>query len=256
VARDLSPIVPPPDGVLLARSLAHKLDARPGDTIAVEQTTGRRIHATVRVAGIVDPMIGSSAYMDMDAEARLMREAGRIGGAYVRLDPAAYRDFTTTLKRTPALMGASFVSLAETSMRRNFDEHMGVMTAIYSSFAAIMAGGIAFSAARVTLAEQQRDLATLRVLGFTRLEVSYVLIGEIAALALLAIPFALAFGTGMAIWLTHLFSTENFAFPFVFNPHGYAFAMTFTLGCVLAAALVVRTAIDHLDMVGTLKARD
>lgn len=256
VARDLSEIRPSLYGVLLARSLARKLDARPGDTIDVEQIAGRQVRTSVVVAHIVDPMIGASAYMDQSLQARLMREPGRISGGYIRLDPQAYRAFTARLKRTPALANVSFVKLAEKSMRTNFKEHMGVMTAIYSGFAAIMAGGIAFSAARVTLAEQQRDLATLSVLGFTRLEVSYVLIGEIAALALLSLPFGIVFGTVMAIWLTHLFGTETFAFPFVFNPPGYAFAIAFTMGCVLAASLIVRTAIDRLDMVGVLKARD
>jgi len=256
IGRDQRPIAAPAEGVLLSRSLAAKLEARPGDTIGVEQTTGRRVRAGVRVAGVIEPMVGSSAYMDFDALGRLMRDPGRIGGAYIRLDPAAYAAFTSRLKRTPALMGASFLRLAERSMRTNFNEHMGLMTAIYSSFAAIMAGGIAFSAARVTLAEQQRDLATLRVLGFTRLEVSYVLVGEILALALAGVPFGVAFGTAMAVWLTHLFSTETFAFPFVFNPSGYAFAIAFTLGCVLVAALVVRQSVDRLDMVGVLKARD
>ncbi len=256
IDRDGRPIAMPADGILLSRSLARKLDARTGDIITAEQSTGQRLRLPVRVAGIAEPMTGASAYMDLYAEARLMRETGRIGGAYVRLDPSRYDDFTAVLKKTPALMGASFVSLAERSMRRNFNEHMGLMTAIYASFAAIMAGGIAFSAARVTLAEQQRDLATLRVLGFTRLEVSYVLVGEIMVLAVLSLPFAAAFGTVMAIWLTHLFGTENFAFPFVFNPPGYAFAMAFTLACVLAAAMIVRASVDRLDMVGVLKARD
>jgi putative ABC transport system permease protein len=249
-------ITPPSEGVLLSRSLARQIGAAAGDTIVVEQTTGRRLQTSVRVAAIVEPMIGSSAYMDLDAAGRLFREAGQINGAYIRLDRAEYGRFTTQLKKTPALVGASFVSLGEKAMRKNFNEHMGLMTAIYSGFAAIMAGGIAFSAARVTLAEQERDLATLRVLGFTRMEVSYVLIGEIAILALMSVPFGLAFGTAMAIWLTHLFSTETFAFPFVFNPRGYAFAIAFTLGCVLAAALIVRRSVDRLDMVGVLKARD
>lgn len=256
IGRDGAPIAIPGDGILLSRSLARKLDARADDVIIAEQSTGRRLRLPVRVAGIAEPMTGASAYMDLDAEARLMRETGRISGAYVRLDPARYDAFTAVLKRTPALMGASFVSLAERSMRRNFSEHMGLMTAIYASFAAIMAGGIAFSAARVTLAEQQRDLATLRVLGFTRLEVSYVLVGEIMVLALLSLPFAALFGTAMAVWLTRLFGTENFAFPFVFNPPGYAFAMTFTLICVLTAAMIVRSSVDRLDLVGVLKARD
>src|SRR5690606_22351916 len=107
-----------------------------------------------------------------------------------------------------------------------------------------MAGGVAFSAARITLAEQERDLATLRVLGLTRAEVSYILVGELMALALIAAPAGIAFGTLLAIWLMQLFQTDMYAFPFVFNPGGYAFAVTFTLVCVAAAALVVRMGID------------
>lgn len=256
VGRNLSALSPPPDGLLLSRSLANRLDARAGDQIMTIETGGRRIAGPLRVVGVVDPVIGGSAYMDRAALARWMREPGRIGGAQIRIDPARYRPFNAELKTTPVLAGASFVSLAERAMRRNFREHMGLLTTIYSSFAAVMAGGVAFSAARVTLAEQERDLATLRVLGFTRLEASYVLIGEIAFLSLLSLPFALIFGTAMAVWMTHLFGTENFSFPFVFNPSGYAFAIAFTLACVAAAALVVRRSIDRLDMVGVLKARE
>jgi putative ABC transport system permease protein len=141
-------------------------------------------------------------------------------------------------------------------MRRNFDEHIGMMIAIYAAFAAVMAGGVAFSAARVTLAEQERDLATLRVLGFTRAEVSYVLVGEIAVLAFMAVPFGCLLGTGMAMWLMQLFRTDMYAFPWVFDPSSYAFAVGFTLFCVIIAALIVRRDVDRLDMVGVLKARD
>lgn len=243
-------------GVTLALSLAQKLGARPGDTIEVEQTRGQRMTAHVRVGGIAEPMLGSSAYMNLDALARLMREPGRISGAHVRMDAAQHSRFNQALKETPALVGASFVTLAEHSMRTNFDEHIGLMIAIYSAFAAVMAGGVAFSAARVTLAEQERDLATLRVLGFTRTEVSYVLIGEIAVLAFLAVPFGCLIGTGMAMWLMQLFRTDMYAFPWVFDPSSYAFAVAFTLACVIIAALIVRRDVDRLDMVGVLKARD
>lgn len=247
---------PPPTGIALARALAQKLDARPGDQIYVEQTRGRRIATQVRVSAIVDPMIGSSAYMELGALARLMREPGRINGAHLLADPAHHADFSLRIKETPGIAGASFVSQAEASMRQEFEESIGVMNFIYAAFAAVMASGIAFSAARVTLAEQERDLATLRVLGFTRAEVSYVLVGELMALALLAVPAGMALGTVLSIWLMRLFQTDMYAFPFVFNPGGYAFAVAFTLLCVLAAALVVRTGVDRLDMIGVLKARD
>ncbi|SUS03330.1 conserved membrane hypothetical protein [uncultured Defluviicoccus sp.] len=256
VNADLTTIEPPAAGVALARVLADKLEARVGDTLDVEQTTGRNLVFTTKVAVIVDPMIGASGYMELGALARLMREPRRVTGVNVRLDAAAYDRFNAAVKKAPALAAASFVNLAERSMRENFDRSVGTMNLIYMSFAAIMAGGVAFSAARITLAEQERDLATLRVLGFTRLEVSYVLIGELALLGLLAVVPGVITGTLMGEWLMNLFSNDLYSFPYVFNDHGYAVAIGFTLGCVAAAALLVRTGIDRLDMVGVLKARD
>jgi putative ABC transport system permease protein len=185
-----------------------------------------------------------------------MREPGRVSGAHLRMDEARYEAFNSAIKDIPGIAGVSFVGQAEASMRSEFEQGVGVMNFIYAAFAAVMAGGVAFSAARITLAEQERDLATLRVLGFTRLEVSYILVGELMALALIAIPAGLALGTLLSIWLMRLFQTDMYAFPFVFNPAGYAFAIAFTLGCVATAAMVVRTSIDKLDMIAVLKARD
>lgn len=256
IGQDRRPIEPPAAGIFLARALAERLGAQPGDTILVEQASGRRTQASVRVAGIVDPMVGSSAYMELSALSRLMREPGRISGAHARLDYGSYAAFNQRIKETPALAGVSFVTLAAQSMRTQFDEGVGVMNFIFAAFAAVMAGGVAFAAARITFAEQQRDLATLRVLGFTRTEVSYVLIGELLALAVLAIPLGCAIGLVLAQVLMASFETELYSFPFVYNPPGYAFAIGFTLLCVLAAAFVVRRGIDRLDMVAVLKARD
>lgn len=246
----------PPAGVSLARALAEKLGAQPGDEILLEQMRGRRIAIPVRVSAIVDPMIGASAYMELDALSRLLREPGRVSGAHLLADPIDHENFNRAIKEIPAIAGASFVQQAEASMRREFDEGVGMMNFIYAAFAAVMAGGVAFSAARITLAEQERDLATLRVLGFTRLEASYVLVGELMTLALLAVPGGIAIGTWLAVWLMRLFETDMYAFPFVFNPPGYAFAVAFTLLCVLSASSIVRTGVDRLDMIGVLKARD
>jgi putative ABC transport system permease protein len=247
---------PPAAGIMLARALAANLDARPGDEIEVEQVSGRRIRARVQVSGIVDPMVGSTAYMNLEGLGRLLREPDRISGVHVQLDSARYGAFNARLKETPALAGVSFLRQAERSMRKTFDEGVGFMNFIYIGFAAVMAGGVAFSAARVTMAEQARDLATLRVLGFTRGEASYVLVGELFVLALLAVPIGCVLGTVLGIWLMKLFETDMYTFSFVFNPGGYAFAIAFSLGCVAAASFIVRLGIDRLDMVSVLKARD
>jgi putative ABC transport system permease protein len=249
-------VEPPAAGIALPRRLAERLDARPGDEIEIEQVSGKRVTARVRVSMIFDPMVSSSAYMGIDELRRLFREPGRISGAHLSLDPARQAAFNAAIKAMPALAGASFVGKAEASMRRAFDEGVGVMSYLYVVFAGVMAGGVAFSAARVTLAEQERDLATLRVLGFTRGEVSYVLVGELAVLALLAVPLGCVLGAVLGAWLMQLFQTDMYSFSFIFNPGGYAFAIAFTLGCVAGASLVVRMGIDRLDMVGVLKARD
>lgn len=250
------PILPPPEGIVLSAYLAGKLGAHTGDEIEVEQTARGQIRAPVKVAAITRPLVGSGAFMNLDALSRLMREPGQITGAQVRLDTADYVRFNGKLKEMPALAGASFSRLTEAGQRARVAEGVGFMNLVYLTFAAVMAGGVAFSAARLTFAEQERDLATLRVLGFTRLEVSYVLVGELMVLALLAVLPGLLLGLGFAVWLTSLFSTEMFAFPFIPNTPGYAFALVFTVGCVLLAALVVRFNVDRLDMVGVLKARD
>lgn len=256
VDREGHAVDPPASGVALSRALARRLEAQPGDIIEVIQVSGRQVRETVRVSRIVDPMVGSAAYMNLEALGRLVREPDRISGVHVRLDPSRHADFNARLKDTPALAGVSFVRQAETSMRKAYDQGVGVMTSIYLVFAAIMAGGVAFSASRVTLAEQERDLATLRVLGFTRAETSYILMGELLVLALLAIVPGCLLGTGLGVQLMRLFQTDMYSFDFVFSPGAYAFAIAFTLLCVLVAGLIVRTGVDRLDLVAVLKARD
>ena len=247
---------PPASGIALSRTLAERLDATPGDSIEVVQVAGRQVRRDVRVSRIVDPMVGSAAYMNLADLGRMIGEPGRISGVNVRLDPASHVALNARLKETPAIAGVSYLRQAEAAMRKAYADGVGVMTSLYLVFAAIMAGGVAFSASRVTFAEQERDLATLRVLGFTRAEASYILLGELMALALLAVAPGCLLGTGLGIQLMRLFQTDMYSFSFVFSPGAYAFAIACTLLCVGLAGLSVRTAVDRLDLVGVLKARD
>jgi putative ABC transport system permease protein len=119
-----------------------------------------------------------------------------------------------------------------------------------------MAAGVAFSAARVTLAEQQRDLATLRVLGFGRREASYVLVAELGALLLVALPLGALLGVVMSRWLMSQFQTDLFTFPYVTSAGAYAWPALFVSLAVMVATLLVRRGVDRLDLVGVLKSRD
>src|SRR5690606_33552117 len=132
----------------------------------------------------------------------------------------------------------------------------GFFNGMFVLLSMLMAAGVAFSAARVTLAEQERDLATPRVLGFGRREASDVLLAEIRALLLLALPLGALFGRWLSAWLMSQFQTDMFTFPYVTSAEAYARPALFVAVAVMGAALFVRRGVDRLDMVGVLKSRD
>ena len=141
-------------------------------------------------------------------------------------------------------------------MQKMLSEGSGFFASMFVVFSSLMAGGVAYSAARVTFAEQERDLATLRVLGFGRREVSYVLLAEIGVLLLIALPSGAVLGTLLSRWLMSQFQTDMFTFPYITESAAYGQSVLFVAAAVIAAALVVRRSVDKLDLVGVLKSRE
>lgn len=254
--RDEQPVPPRADGLTLAETLADKLGVRVGDVVRVQATEGRRRSADVPVVAVVDPFVGAPAYMELEALNRLLQEPERVTAAYLLVDAAERAAFDREVKELPAIAGVTYADNSEATLRRLFSEGSGFFAALFVLFASLMAAGVAFSAARVTLAEQERDLATLRVLGFRRGEASYVLLGELGALLLAAIPFGIVLGYLMTRWLFSQFETELFQFPHVVSPAAYGESVLFVVVAVVGAALAVRRGVDRLDLVGVLKSRE
>jgi putative ABC transport system permease protein len=253
---DEQPVPPRPDGLTLAETLADKLGVQVGDVVRVQATEGRRRSADVPVVAVVDPFVGAPAYMELDALNRLLQEPERVTAAYLLVDGAASAAFNREVKELPAIAGVTYADNSEATLRKLFSEGSGFFAALFVLFASLMAAGVAFSAARVTLAEQERDLATLRVLGFRRGEASYVLLGELGALLLAAIPFGIVLGYLMTRWLFSQFETELFQFPHVVSPGAYGESVLFVVVAVVGASLAVRRGVDRLDLVGVLKSRE
>lgn len=244
------------DGLILTASLARQLGARPGDRIHVQLTSGRQHSFTASVVAAPEVTIGSSAYMEIGALARRMGEPARISGVHLRLDPMQRAAFDRAVRATPAVVGVNDVEAAYASMDRLFDESTGVMTTLFTVFAVLMAGGIAYATSSVILAEQRRDLATLQVLGYGRREASYVLLAEIALLALCALPIGLIGGHYFARAFLRAMATDVFTFPSAFEPALYVRAAAVVLLALLAAALLVRRGVDRIALVDSLKSRE
>lgn len=251
----LAPIVLRGDGLTLSRRLADKLGAAVGDRIRIETTDGLRTTRDLPVAAIADTWVGGSAYMEIRAMVRAFQEPERISAVHLALDGTRRGDFDRVVRGMPAILSASFTSDARLSQEAIFAQGVGFLALIFNGFAALMAVGVAFSAARITLAEQERDLATLRVLGFSSRECMGVLIGEMAILAMLAVPVGLLMGWLLSLGLMRAFETDLFTLRLVVVPSDYAFAILFVMAWIAVTAIAVARGVRKVSLTETLKAR-
>ena len=247
-------ILPPPDGLIVSAKLAEVLGAQVGDELVIEALEGRRPVQAVRLAGLAQDFTGIAAYMDLTAINRFLGEGDIVTSASLTIDGAHRAEFLRAIKAVPRI---SWISVKE-SLRQSFRETtarmMGMLTTLYLTMAVIVAFGVIYNNARISLAERARELATLRVIGLTQGEVGAVIVIELALLAALAIPLGLAFGTGISAGIIQSVNTETVRLPLVYTPYTFTFATLVVVAASVLSALVVLRKLKQLDLIGALKA--
>lgn len=256
IDRDGNRIEPPPAGLMLSRQLADKLEAGAGARVEVEMLGGRRMHQPMQVARVIDEFVGARAYASQDTLQELTRDATPVGAALLRIDPAARDAILIRLKDMPSVLGVSEKASAMRKFEQMIDDNMLTMIAFYVGFAASIAVGVVYNAARILYSERAHELATLRVLGYFRSEVGLVLVGELALLVALSIPFSCLIGYGMAQLMTAMFSSDLFRLPFSPSRASYGWSAVVVLLAAAGTALTVARRVQTLDMVRVLKARE
>lgn len=253
VDRSLRPIELPADGLFMTDFLADQLELRPGDRVLVEIMEGRRRVLEMTLAGTVDEPLGLGTYMRLDALNALMREGPAITGAWLLSDPDRRDALYARLWDAPRVAGIGMISQAEDGLRQYMEDTVLVLMSILLLLAGSITFALVYNNARIAFAERARELATLRVLGFTRAQVGWVLIGEIALLTLLALPVAWLLGTLFAWLLSLAFSMDMIRIPFHITHQSYAFAAAGVLVASLLSVVLIARRLRHLDMVAALK---
>jgi putative ABC transport system permease protein len=246
----------PPDGVVMSDWMATRSGIRRGDPLALEIREGRRRIVTTHVAGLIDEPLGTYLYMDLHQLGRLLDEPHTFSAVNVLADPAREQELFVVLKRAPQVMGVDFRKYSIANFRAMGDDTVAFIRRIEIVFAVIIAFGVVYNTTRIALAERAHELATFRVLGFTRREISAILLGEVGALAVPAIPLGCALGYALSAFLSVALSSDLFRFPLVLEPRTYAFGVAVFLVASAGSALVVRRRLDRLDLVAVLKARE
>ncbi len=246
----------PPEGVLLSEKLAEILHIKPGEEIRVEVLDGRRQTTKLRVTGTVTDFSGTNAYLSIDASRSFLQEGPSISGAYLQVDEREMDNLYRQLKETPRVAGVTILKAARESFQKTVGENMLKMNVFNIMFGCIIAVGVVYNTARISLSERARELATLRVIGFTRAEVSTILLGELAIVTLVAIPLGLIIGYGFSAILSSALETDMYRIPLAFKPYSFGFSAVVVMVAALVSGLIVRRKVDHFDLISVLKSRD
>jgi putative ABC transport system permease protein len=210
----------------------------------------------VPVVALIRQDLGIGAYMDLRALNRLMQEGDAISGAYLYIDERFASQVFQALKDRPQVAGTVIRTQEIKNFHRTMDETMLFWTYVATLFAVVIAVGVVYNSARITLTERSRELASLRVLGYTRGEISYILLGELALLTLAAVPIGLWFGRGLCGYIAISIENELYRVPLVLEPATYAFAASVVLAAATVSGLVVRRRLDRLDLIRVLKTKE
>ncbi len=246
----------PENGLVLPRGLADDLGVSPGDIVRIELLVPPRETWEIPVAAVIRQTIGQDVHMAAPALFRLMRQAPQVNHLHLLIDTEALPALHQQVKTTPAIAGLVLWTEVRTNFEATVNETILTSTLIYSVLGMLITIGVIYNAARIQLSERAHELASLRVLGFTRAEVGYVLVGELMLLTVLAVPIGWLAGYGFAALIARGFSTDIVSLPLVVERGTYALATLIVLLTALTAALLVRRRLDRVDIVSALKAKE
>ena len=243
-------------GLVLSTLLAEQLQVEPGDTLMVEIMEDGRPVRKVVLTDTVDDLLGVTAYMEQESLRRLVRRDDTISGAMLKIDTLAEERLFGLLKAMPAVAGVTLRSAALENIQTYMLDNMSMMMSVNLLFAVIIAFGVIYNTARISLSETSRELASLRVIGFTRGEISSILLGELGILTVASIPLGLLLGYGMIAGVMSAFESELFRLPVVVDPNTFLVSAATVLGSMAVSAWTVRRKLHDLDLVAVLKTRE
>jgi putative ABC transport system permease protein len=253
---DLRPVVLPEAGLAMSSMLAHVLGVKVGDSVEVDLLEGSRRTVSLPVTALVEDYFGIRGMMDAEALARLMRESQAVNSVTVSLDDTKRELFYTAVKALPVVSGLALQHVSLTNFRALLALFITTMASIYTGLAITIAFGVVYNSARISLSERARELASLRVLGFTRGEVLRILLLDLALFTVIAQPPGWIIGYGLAWVMQTNLAGELMRVRLVVEQSTYIFASAIVIAAAVLSALVIRRRIDRLDLVAVLKTRD
>jgi len=246
----------PAGGLILGRLLAERLNVVVGDLIDVQMLEGQRQSSQILVSGIIDELMGVSAYMNLPALDQLSGEYNLISGVFLSVHEGDRSALYQRLKNMPMVAGIGVPADMLAAFDQEMAQNIFISVGFLLGFASVIAIGVIYNSARIALSERGRELASLRVMGFQRGEVAILLLGEQAVITLLALPMGWAIGYALAWLLVESLQTDMFRLPYVVNPETWVYSGLITVLAATVSAIAVRRRLDQFDLISVLKTRE
>ena len=246
----------PPEGLAMSSLLADQLGIEPGDMVTVEVLEGARHSAIVPVAGVVEDFLGISVYMNLDALHRLTGGSRAISGAFLSVDPESRTALNADLKQLPVVAGVASPAQMLEAFEEQLEESFLISVFFILGFSGVIAVAVIYNGARIALSERGRELASLRVLGFSRREVAVLLLGEQVLITLAAIPLGWVLGFSLAAVISTGLQTEAYRIPLIVSPTTFVLAALVTIVAAFLSGLFVRRRLDRMNLIEVLKTRE
>jgi putative ABC transport system permease protein len=240
-------------GLAITRKLAELIDAREGDLVEIELMEGQERSIFLPVAMVFPNYTGPAAYMNRFELHRLLEEGERVSGTFVRIDPLMREGIYQQIKETPAITGVLDKQAAVKNFKNIISHSTFWMRTINALFAAFIAFGVSYNSALIAYTERARDLATMRVMGFSRRELAAILLIEIGFVTLLAIPIGLLLGYAFCFWTTLAIDTDSHRFPLVVHHDTYAYGIIVLVSSIMVSSLAVIRLLKQIDILAVLK---
>ena len=241
---------------MLTDFLADELGVGPGDVLQLELLEGDRRTVMVPVAGITSEFLGVGAYMDLDALNRALGDGPLINQALINLDPDKASEVYNSLRETPGVLGLSIRQAMLDSFYDTLARTFLTFTFFNSLMGGIIAFGVVYNMIRISLAEKGRELASLRVLGYTQNEVAHILLGEVALLLFLGIPLGWLIGQGLALMIVTAMQTELYRVPLTITSQTLGMSALVVVVSAIASGVIAWWRLKALDLVAVLKTRE
>ncbi len=248
----------PPNGLVLTSRLAEKLELRVGDEVEVRVLEGRRPVVMAKVAEVYDSYVGMLAYQNIDALNGLLKDRPVTQYVNAKIDESQQVELLKQLKNLPAVSTVAVKSVAVSNFNQTVADTMMIFVGFFSVFSFALGFGVTYNAQRISLSERGRELATLRVLGFSRRDALYILLGETTILVCVALPVGCLLGWMVTAVFVNAggFQTELMRLPLLIAPSTFGTAVAVLLGASVASGIAMRRLVHKLDLISVLKTRE